>query len=160
MPKPSPYTRIRESWDRFSKLPAGKWIFSKLLGFSVPYTGSIKPHVVELRPGYAKVEMDDRRAVRNHLHSIHAIALMNLAEVTSGLAATTTLPDDARAIVTRLSIDYLKKARGRLTAECTAAPMEAKVEQEHDVEAVIRDAAGDVVARATARWRVGPAAAK
>ena len=156
MAKSSPYTRIREMWDRLSPLPGGKWLFSKALGFSVPYTGSITPRVLELRPGYARVEMNDRRGVRNHLRSIHAIALMNLAEVTSGLAATTTLPDDAKAIVTRLSIDYVKKARGRLTAECTAAPMNAREEREYDVEAVIKDAAGDVVARATARWRVAP----
>ncbi|HUO53032.1 MAG TPA: hotdog fold domain-containing protein [Gemmatimonadaceae bacterium] len=153
---PSPYARIRALWERLSPRPGGKWLFSKLLGLSVPYTGSIRPRVVELRPGYARVEMDDRRAVRNHLRSIHAIALMNLAEAASGLAATTTLPDDARAIVTGLSIEFVKKARGHLVAESTAAPMDAREEREHEVEAVIRDAAGDVVARAKARWRVGP----
>jgi len=157
---PSPYTRIRALWDRWSKLPGGKWIFGKLLGLAVPYTGTIKPRVVELRPGYARVEMADRRAVRNHLRSIHAIALMNLAEVTSGLAATMSLPDTARAIPVRLSIDFVKKARGRLTAECTAPAIDASAEREHDIEAVIKDPGGDVVARAVARWRVGPQSPK
>ena len=143
-------------WRTVSPLPAGKWLFSRLLGFKVPYTGSVRPQVVELRPGYARVSMRDRRAVRNHLHSIHAIALANLAEVTSGLAMVVGLPEGARSIVTGFSIQYLKKARGPLTAECSTPIVDASVEGEHQIESVIRDAAGDVVARATAQWLVGP----
>jgi uncharacterized protein (TIGR00369 family) len=122
----------------------------------VPYTGTVRPRVRELRPGFARVEMRDRRRVRNHLQSIHAIALMNLAEVTSGLAMTCSLPESARAIVTRLSIDYHKKARGSLTATCTCTAPDTSTEHEIDIQAEIRDASGDIVATATARWRVGP----
>jgi acyl-coenzyme A thioesterase PaaI-like protein len=143
-------------WRTLSPLPAGKWIFSRLLGFVVPYTGSVRPRVEELRPGYARVSMRDRRAVRNHLHSIHAIALANLAEVTSGLAMIVGLPDDARSIVTGFSIEYLKKARGPLSAECVVSSVNTSVESEQLIESVVRDLAGDVVAKATARWLVGP----
>jgi acyl-coenzyme A thioesterase PaaI-like protein len=131
-----------------------------MLGFMIPYTGSIHPYVVELRPGYAKVQMRDRRAVRNHLHSIHAIALMNLGEVTTGLAMTLALPDSARGIVTGLSMEYLKKARGLLTAECTAPPFDATVSGQHAFTANIVDQSGDVVARATAHWLVSPVSPK
>ena len=126
----------------------------------IPYSGSIAPQVVELRPGYAKVQMRDRRAVRNHLHSVHAIALMNLGELTTGLAMSLSMPDGARGIVTRLSMEYLKKARGLLTAECTAPAFDATVSAQHDLRANIVDAEGDVVARATAHWLVGPVPAK
>lgn len=143
-------------WRTLSPLPVGRWLFSRLLGVRVPYTGTVRPLVQELRPGYARVSMRDRRAVRNHLHSIHAIALANLAEVTSGLAMIVGLPRDARSIVTGFSIDYLKKARGTLVAECTTPPLDASEEREHLIESVVRDSAGDVVAKATARWLVGP----
>src|SRR5713226_5529652 len=144
--------RLSALWARLARLPGGKRVFSWLLGWMVPYTGSIRPRVVELRPGYAKILMRDRRAVRNHLSSVHAIALANLAEVTSGLAVTTGLPPTARGIPTALSITFLKKARGVLTA--------ASREADCEFESVISDASGQVVARATVRWHIGPVPAR
>jgi acyl-coenzyme A thioesterase PaaI-like protein len=152
----SPGQRILRQWERLHGLPAGKWMFSRFLGRMVPYSGTIRPHVDALEPGYARVRLADRRAVRNHLRSIHAIALANLAEVTSGLAFSVALPPDSRSILTGLSIEYLKKARGTLVAECRCVAPVAGERAEHAIEAVIRDADGEVVARATARWLVGP----
>lgn len=149
-------TPVRKLWDRLSGLPGGRRLFGVALGRLAPYTGTIDPRVLELREGYARVQMYDRRGVRNHLRSVHAVALLNLAEVTSGLALTYALPPGARAILTGLSIEYLKKARGTLTAEATLEPPRTTEKQEYAFESTIRDQAGDVVARATARWLVGP----
>ena len=143
-------------WERLSPLPGGRRLFSWLLWRMVPYTGTVRPHVLELRPGYAKVAMGDRRRVRNHLNSIHAIALANLGEVTSGLAVTTWFPPSARGIPVALSITFMKKARGRLTAEARCPIPEPGREAEHDFITEITDSTGDVVARTTVRWRIGP----
>jgi acyl-coenzyme A thioesterase PaaI-like protein len=158
-PRRSPGRAIRESWNRLSRLPGGRWLFSRMLGRMVPYTGTIRPQFLEIAPGLARVAMRDRRAVRNHLDSVHAIALTNLAEVASGVAMIAALPDDVRGIPTRLSIDFVKKARGDLIAECRCdvPPVYAPIEM--DLTPEIRDAEGDVVARATIRWRLAPIAA-
>lgn len=156
-PVTSPGREMRAAWARFRRLPAGDRLFSWALSRMVPYTGSIGAVVRELAPGHARVELADRRRVRNHLDSIHAVALMNLAEMSTGLALNTGLPDEARAILVRLTIEYVKKARGTLTSECTIEPPKTSERREVAVAAVIRDASGDVVARAEARWLVGPA---
>lgn len=159
MPLPSPGTRVRSLWDRVAPLPGGTWIFSRLLALMVPYTGTVGAHVRELRPGYARITLRDRRKVRNHLDSIHAVALANLGEVTSGLAMLTGLPPGVRGIVTGLSIDFFKKARGPLTAESRPAIPGAVTETtETTICADIRDEEGDVVARTSVRWRLSPPA--
>ncbi|MDQ6829026.1 MAG: DUF4442 domain-containing protein [Gemmatimonadota bacterium] len=152
----SPGETLIKMWRRLSTKRGGKTAFSILLGQMVPYTGSISPRVMELRPGYAKVRMRDRRGVRQHLKSIHAVALVNLAEVTSGLAMNVGLPPDARGIVRGLSIEYLKKARGTVTAECSTDIPDTSVRRDHTVHATITDEAGDVVAKAAVIWVVGP----
>ena len=143
-------------WRRLSPLPGGKWLFSRSIRFTVPYSGTVRPNVLMLEPGYARVAISDRRAVRNHLRSVHAVALANVGELASGLAMTTALPPTIRGIVVRLRIEYMKKARGRLVAESRCTIPAISVDTDHDFETTITDEAGDAVARVISTWRLGP----
>ena len=148
--------RLLSTWQRLAPLPGGKWLFSRLLGWAAPYTGSIGARVELLEPGHVRVSLRDRRAVRQHLGSIHAVALVNLAEVASGLAMLSAAGPGVRGIVTALRIQYHKKARGRLVAESLATLPPVTEPTDADVTATITDADGDVVAVATATWRLAP----
>ena len=158
MPSPlsAPGERLRSSWRRLSKLPGGKTLFSLLVGWMTPYSGTLGARVQELDPGWCRVTLRDRRRVRNHLASVHAMALANLAEMASGLAVLVSLPPGVQGIVTGFSISYLKKARGLLTAECRVSGLNVTREQEYEAAVAITDAQGAVVAHATARWRLRP----
>jgi acyl-coenzyme A thioesterase PaaI-like protein len=159
LPRPRPgghRNLLRQAWDLLSGLPGGRMLFSRVIGRMAPYSGSIHPTVTVLRAGYAEVEMQDRRGLRNHLDSIHAIALANLAELAGNLALSYSLPDDARFIVSGMEIEYMKKARGRITAIGEPPIPRTSVRAQYDVPVTLRDGSGDEVARAVVHSLVGP----
>jgi uncharacterized protein (TIGR00369 family) len=153
----SPGRLLRDAWTRLHPLPGGRTLFSLGLGRIVPYSGGLGARVEALEPGYARVTLRDRRAVRNHLQSVHAVALVNLLELSSGLAMLAGLPDELRGIAVHIEADFLKKARGTLTAECRCSPPTELAEHEVWLEPQVRDAAGDVVATGRVRWLLRPA---
>lgn len=143
-----------DTWQKINRLPAGKTIYSLLAGVQVPYTGSIGARVEELRPGYARISLRDRRKVRNHLKSIHAVALTNLAEMTGNLALMTAQGPGARWIIASFETRFLKKARGRITAECTIDGFDPNMPGNYEGHVILRDASNEIVAEATPRWKI------
>ncbi len=146
--------RLLALWQRLSTWPGGKTLFRFILSRAVPYSGTVSPRITVLEPGYVRIEMRDRRRIRNHLNSVHAIALANVAELASGLAMSTGLPSNVRGIVVKLQIEYLKKARGTLVAESRVAIPDVMSDTEYDVTSHVTDSGGDIVARATVTWRL------
>lgn len=144
------------AWKLLSSIPGGRKLFSYALGLYVPYTGSIHPDVREVKRGYARVAMADRRRVRNHLNSIHAVALANLIELTGNLALFSSMPPDGRFIVKEMNVRYEKKARGEVVAESETPVLESSEEAEFDLDVTIRDSEGDVTTRGTLLTLVGP----
>lgn len=97
----------------------GRTAFSAGMRLAAPYFLSIPATVVAAEPGRAEVRMRDLPWVRNHLGTVHAIALCNLAEMTMGLAAEATVPDSHRWIPKGMTVDYKAKARGTMHAVAT-----------------------------------------
>lgn len=105
-------------YRRITRWPAGHWIFSRLVCFKAPYFATIAPRFVALEPGRCEVRIRDRRSVHNHLGTVHAIALCNLAELSAGVMTDATIPDDMRWIPRGMAVEYLKRALVR----CTGSP--------------------------------------
>ena len=149
-------TPLLRKWRQASALPGGRFFFSLAVGLTVPYARTIRPQVLDLAPGWAQVSIRDRRRVRNHLRSIHAIALVNLGEMTANLALSALQPKNGRWIVTGVEADYSKKARGTITAESRVEALDWSRPLDTLGECILRDEAGDVVTVVRPRWRLGP----
>lgn len=153
----TPGTRLLALWRRLKRWPAGEWIFARIFAYTVPYSGSVRPRIRVLEPGHAEVEIPDIRANRQHLGSVHAIALMNVAEMASGLAMMAGLPSNIRGIVTTLQMTYHKKARGTIRAVSRVTVPTVTADQDFEVLAECFDPSGTLVATGRVTWRLGPA---
>ena len=113
---------VLQLYRRMARLPAGKWLFSRAVCFRAPYFGSIRPTFDDLRPGYCQASMKNRRRVRNHINTVHAIAMVNLCEFAAGTLTEVTVPTSVRWIPKGMTVEYLRKARTDLRAVCQIAP--------------------------------------
>ena len=147
---------VMERWNRAKGSSFGRWLFSRAAGRFAPYTGTIGARIEEIEPGHSVVTLRDRKAVRNHLNSIHAVALANVTELAGSLSIIASMQPDTRMIPVRLETEYLKKARGLLTAEGSCKIPDLDFEGELHGNVVIRDSAGDEVARGRVTVVIGP----
>ena len=153
---------VLAAYRRISRWPAGRWLFSRLVFWKAPYFASSAPRIELLEPGRGIATLAHRRRVTNHLGTVHAIALCNLAEFVGGLACDASIPPSMRWIPKGMTVAYLKKAVGRMRAIATPAfpPREAEAGYELPLEVVVEDPAGAVVFRATIAMWVSPKSAR
>lgn len=145
-------------YRRITRWPLGHWLFSRMVCLRAPYFASIAPRFVALEPGRCVVRIRDRRRVHNHIGTVHAIALCNMAELSAGMMTDVTIPAGMRWIPKGMTVEYLAKAKGAMHAEAT--PVSAAVEStggyEWPVAIGVRDAGGQEVFRARIVMWVSP----
>lgn len=144
-------------WGRITAWPGGKWLFSRLVCLKAPYFGSVKPSFVELRAGYCEVTIPKRRAVHNHIGTVHAIAICNMAELAAGTMSEATVPPSHRWIPKSMTVEYLQKAGTDLRAIAELKPLPVFGDAvEVPVPVRVLDRHGTEVCRAEIRMWVSP----
>ncbi|MHA6204557.1 hotdog fold domain-containing protein [Dyella soli] len=147
-------------YRRLLAVPGGRWLYGRLISFKAPYFATIAPRFVALEPGRCAVDIRDRRRVHNHIGTVHAIALCNVAELTAGMMTDVTIPPAMRWIPRGMTVEYLAKARG--TMHAVAMPMGAATESASGyawpVAVRVHDDGGQEVFRARIDMWVAPRA--
>jgi acyl-coenzyme A thioesterase PaaI-like protein len=149
-------------YRRITRWPAGQWLFSRGVCWQAPYFASIAPRVDVLEPGRCEATIRHRRKVTNHLGTVHAIALCNLAELAAGLMTDATIPASMRWIPKGMRVEYVKKAVGTMRAVATPDIAAIESDQGYDLPAtvVVTDPQGDTVFRAHIAMWVSPRPAR
>jgi acyl-coenzyme A thioesterase PaaI-like protein len=109
-------TTTYRAWQRLSRTPGGSRLFSAATMARVPYFASVLPHVERMEPSFAQVSVPKWFFVYNHLHTVHAIASCNAAEVAMGMLMEATVPTSHRWIPKAMTVQYLAKATTSLRA--------------------------------------------
>lgn len=109
--------------NQLKKMPLGLKAFSKMICFRAPYFGSINPVFTHLEPGKGEASLKKRRAVSNHIGTVHAIAMANLCEFVGGVTLEVSLPTTHRWIPKGMQINYRAKADSDLIAK-TSFPLD------------------------------------
>lgn len=124
----------------------GKWLVSRLICWRAPYFRSVAPMLISLEPGRCSASIRHRWRVQNHLGTVHAIALCNLAEFVGGLATDAAMTPQLRWIPKGMQVQYLRKAKGTLCASAELAEIGTIGNgAERIAQVTIRDASDEVV---------------
>lgn len=142
---------------RFQRLPGGLMLFSRAVCLQAPYFSSISPRILALEPGRCEVRIRKRRAVTNHIGTVHAIAMCNMAELAGGLMTDVSIPGSHRWIPKGMTVEYLKKAETDLIASARIDG-ELTLDQPFELPALVevKDTAGELVFRARIAMWVSP----
>lgn len=151
-------TSLLRLYQRITRWPGGHWLFSRAVCFKAPYFGTIAPRITRLEPGICEARIADRRRVHNHIGTVHAIALCNLAELAGGVMVDASLPPSMRWIPKGMAVEYQRKATGTMHATATpAVPLrEAAEGYELPVDVAVRNDAGEQVFHARIAMWVSP----
>ncbi len=94
------------------------WGFSR----KAPYFGSISPRFTVVEANHAELVIKNRRAVHNHIGTVHAIALCNGLEAAMGALAEASIPRTKRWIPKGMTVHYTAKADSDITCIAETNP--------------------------------------
>lgn len=119
--------------------------FSNMVCQQAPYFSTISPELAELKPGFAEARVPFRKEITNHLGTVHAIAMCNVAELVAGLMTDASIPSDGRWIPQAMTVNYLAKAKTDLRAVANGDGIDWETAGEKVVPVEVFDTEGEKV---------------
>lgn len=141
---------------KFIGMPGANFLVWLGASLGAPYSANIHPKILLFSEGHLEIGMKKRRAVTNHMRTVHAVAMANLIELTASGAVQASIPKTSRWIPRGMNIEYLKKARTDLRSVCKFNTPDWSVSQDFPVNVDLYDNEGDKVACGVVNILIGP----
>ena len=118
-------TNVADLYRKSSAIPVvGQRLFSLAFAQKAPYFWSIRPGFTVLEPNHVELVIGKRRAVHNHLGTVHAIALCNGLEAAMGALAEATIAPSRRWIPKGMEVSYTAQATTDITCVAETDPQQ------------------------------------
>ncbi|MCJ8347254.1 DUF4442 domain-containing protein, partial [bacterium] len=147
---------VLKIWNKFGKSVIGRWLVSKIVCIAAPYFNSIKPVFTIIKPGHVELKFKKRRAVLNHIKSVHAIAMCNAAELAGGTCLDVSLDGGFRWIPVGMQVQYIKIAKTNLRAICIVERFDWNTPQDVIIPVSIYDTSDTKVFHADITMKISP----
>lgn len=136
-----------------------------LMATAIPFSKHVGIELVEVGPRRGVAKLPDAPELLNHVGTQHAGALFTVAETASGMAMLSVFADhfaSVTPVARRSSIEYLRLARGPITATGTLeadpdellARLDADGKVEFPVGVSMTDEGGKEVATVEVTWHL------
>jgi acyl-coenzyme A thioesterase PaaI-like protein len=152
-PSRSPVIKL---WQSYGGSSVGRWLVSRMICFKAPYFSTIRPTFTEIGPGHVALKFPKRRAIHNHINSVHAIAMCNAAELAGGVCLDVSLDANFRWIPVGMTVQYLKIAKTDLRAVCQVERYDWNVPQDIVMPVSVYDTSNVEVFHADIMMRISP----
>lgn len=150
-PSKSPILKL---WKTLGTSTFGRWLVSQAVCFKAPYFKSIKPRFTHIEPGRVELTFKKRRAVQNHIKTVHAIAMCNAAELAGGTCLDVSLTAGMRWIPVGMQVQYLAMAKTDLRAVCQVPQFDWSEPQDVVMPVGVFDTFGEEVFHADITMRI------
>lgn len=101
---------VMKVYQKLTAIPGGKTLFAMGICRKAPYFDTVRPRLNELRTNYCEAVIKKRKAVENHIGTVHVIAICNGLEFAMGVVAEASIPSHLRWIPKGMDVKYTAKA--------------------------------------------------
>lgn len=140
---------LRQFVDKVNRYPQwlSRLLMTLLFRYKVKLAGTTGIEVLFTDGKTARYRQKNKRKAQNHIGSVHAAAMALLAESCTGFIVGINLPGDKLPLIKSMTLNYVKRATGDMTAVATLsdeqiALMQTSEKGEVNVQVVVTDATG------------------
>ncbi|WP_288107952.1 DUF4442 domain-containing protein [Limnobacter sp.] len=138
---------LQKVYAQVDKLPAAlkAKAFTVIFGRAVKYFRTSGLRFEWIEPNHSIVVIKNRKYVQNHIGTVHAVAMIMIAESATGALVGLNVSGNAVPVIKRMEVDYRKRASGDMRAEAMLTSeqitmMQTEERGEVDVAVTITDA--------------------